>query len=293
MKINHTFNISFEFFPPKSIEGVNNLSQVALNLSKFAPSFFSVTYGACGTTHDGTIDTVKILQKNTPVPLSPHLSCIGATREKILEILSLYKSLGITRLVAIRGDLLPGMENTSELQYANELVSYIREITEDHFYIAVAAYPECHPQAASLKHDLLCLKKKVAAGADSAITQYFFNPDAYFYFLDECAKQGIFVPIVPGIMPITNFAKLVRFSNSCGAEIPRWIYKRLETYGADESALKAFGTELVYNLCEQLIAGGAPGLHFYTLNQAETVSILVNMLGISPQLELASGTQVL
>ena len=286
-------NISFEFFPPKTLEGIRNLSDTALTLSEFSPTFFSVTYGACGSTHDGTIDTVKMLQQKIDAPVSPHISCIGSTRSALADLLALYRSLGIKRLVAIRGDLLPGIDNAGEIRFANELVSFIRDETGDHFEIAVAAYPECHPAAVSARQDLFYLKEKVMAGANSAITQYFFNPDAYFYFLDECAKQNIFIPIIPGIMPITQFSKLVRFSNSCGAEIPRWIYKRLEAYGDDEVSSKAFATEVVYNLCEQLTKGGAPGLHFYTLNQAEAASTLVKMLGIHSQLVRASGTRVL
>lgn len=293
MKKDQSFNISFEFFPPKTMEGLHHLSQVALNLSEFSPLFFSVTYGACGSTHDGTIDAVKMLQKKTDVPISPHISCIGSTKKMLLDLLALYQSLGIKKLVVIRGDLLPGMENLGDLQFASELVALIREATQDHFHITVAAYPECHPQAVSAQRDLIYLKEKMLAGANSAITQYFFNSDAYFYFLDACAKQGISIPIVPGIMPITQFAKLVRFSNSCGAEIPRWIYKRLEAYGEDEASVKAFGIEVVYNLCEQLIAGGASGLHFYTLNHPEAASTLVKMLGIDIQPLRASGTQVL
>jgi methylenetetrahydrofolate reductase (NADPH) len=274
-------NISFEFFPPKTPEGKNNLQAAALQLADAHPTFFSVTFGAGGSTREGTIETVKMLQEKTPVSVTPHLACIGSSREEIIEILQCYQSLGINRLVALRGDLPSGMGQGGEFRYAAELVTLIRETTQDHFHIEVAAYPEFHPQAANAAADMLHFKQKVQAGANSAITQYFFNPDAYFYFRDYCAKEEIFIPITPGIMPITHFSKLVRFSDMCGAEIPRWIRKRLESYGDDMESIQAFGTEVVYDLCQRLLAGGAPGLHFYTLNHAEASLTLLKMLPLS------------
>lgn len=270
--------ISFEFFPPKTLEGIEQLSHTASTLAEFRPHFFSVTYGAGGSTRDGTIETVKMLQQKTDVLVAPHLACIGSNQEEILETLHHYKLIGVKRIVALRGDLPSGMGQTGEFKYAVELVELIRETTGDHFYIEVAAYPEIHPQAESVLDDILNLKRKYEAGANSAITQYFFNPDAYFYYIDECAKHGIFFPIVPGIMPIMQFQKLARFSDACGAEIPRWIRKRLESYGTDMDSVKKFGIEVVYQLCERLIAGGAPGLHFYTLNKTDSTVILLKML---------------
>lgn len=283
MKILRPLTISFEFFPPKTSEGEQNLQDTAFALSKFIPDFFSVTFGAGGSTRLGTIETTKILQKNTSIPVAPHLSCIGSTCDEIRTVLDTYKLLGVKRLVALRGDLPSGMEQTGELKYASELVALIREMTGNYFHIEVAAYPEFHPQAKNALDDVLNLKRKYEAGADSAITQYFFNPDAYFYFLDECAKYGIFLPIIPGIMPITQFKKLLRFSEICEAEIPRWICKRLETYGDDIESIQAFGIEVVYNLCQRLINGGASGLHFYTLNRANATQELLTMLGETRQ----------
>jgi methylenetetrahydrofolate reductase (NADPH) len=273
-------NISFEFFPPKTPEGMINLSHTAIALSVHQPEFFSVTFGAGGSTREGTMDTVKMLQQKTSIPATPHLACIGSTRAEIIAILKQYQALGIKRIVALRGDLPSGMGQSGELRFANELVELIRETTQDHFYIEVAAYPEVHPQARNADQDILNFKRKVAAGANSAITQYFFNPDAYFYFLDQCAKANIFVPITPGIMPITQFSKLVRFSDMCGAEIPRWIRKRFETYGDDHDAIQAFAQEVVYDLCQRLLAGGAPGLHFYTLNHAEASLRVLGLLNL-------------
>jgi methylenetetrahydrofolate reductase (NADPH) len=276
-------NISFEFFPPKTPEGKNSLEVTALSLAQAHPAFFSVTFGAGGSTREGTLETVSMLQKKTHVSVTPHLACVGSSRADIIEILHQYKAMGVKRLVALRGDLPSGMGQAGEFRYANELVELIREITQDHFHIEIAAYPEFHPQASNALVDFLNFKKKVDAGANSAITQYFFNPDAYFYFRDYCAKQGVFIPITPGIMPITHFSKLVRFSDMCGAEIPRWIRKRLEAYGDDQVAIQAFGLELVYDLCQRLLENGAPGLHFYTLNHAETSLQLVKMLNLSAE----------
>lgn len=271
---------SFEFFPPKTEEGKVTLHKTATELATLNPQFFSVTYGAGGSTRAGTIETVKMLQEKLPVAVTPHLSCVGLSRAEIIETLSIYRELGATRLVALRGDIPSGMGKSSELRYASDLVKLIRIATGNHFHIEVAAYPEFHPQAESAHDDVLNLKIKVEAGANSAITQYFYNADAYFSFLDECAKHQIFVPIVPGIMPIHCFTKLTRFSDTCGAEIPRWIRKRLESFRDDTASIQAFGTEVVYNLCQRLLSGGAPGLHFYTLNQAEPSLNLAKMLGL-------------
>jgi methylenetetrahydrofolate reductase (NADPH) len=271
--------ISFEFFPPKTPEGIRLLDQTILELAKSKPAFFSVTFGAGGSTREGTVETVKKIQQ-TCIAVAPHLACVGLTRADIIAILKTYQSLGIKRLVAIRGDLPSGMGHSGELRYASELVCLIRESTGETFHIEVAAYPEVHPQAVNTEQDILHLKKKIDAGANSAITQYFFNPDAYFYFLDECQKHHITVPIVPGIMPITQFGKLVRFSDMCGAEIPRWIRKRLESFHDDQASVQAFGLEVVHTLCDQLLQHGAPGLHFYTLNHSEASIRLLDKLGL-------------
>src|SRR5579862_6326081 len=231
-------SISFEFFPPKTTEGMNYLIEASHQLANQRPHFFSVTFGAGGSTRDGTLETVKRLQQETDVRVAPHLSCIGSDRELLLETLQNYKRLGIKRIVALRGDLPSDISNNvSELQFASQLVSLIREATGNYFIIEVAAYPEFHPQAISVQDDILNLKRKYEAGANSAITQYFFNPDAYFFYLDDCEKHGINMPIVPGIMPVTHFHKLARFSDSCGAEIPRWLRKRLQDYGDDVEAI--------------------------------------------------------
>ncbi|RMF19045.1 MAG: methylenetetrahydrofolate reductase [NAD(P)H] [Gammaproteobacteria bacterium] len=258
---------SFEFFPPKTEEGKAKLQTVRDQLATRKPDFFSCTYGAGGSTRERTIDTVIALHQQG-ISTAPHLSCIGSTREDIASLLDLYKSHGIQRIVALRGDLPSGMGAPGELRYANELVAFIREHSGDHFLIEVAAYPEFHPQAPNAEADLLNFKRKVEAGASSAITQYFYNADAYFYFVERCEKLGIDIPIVPGIMPITNYSKLARFSDACGAEIPRWIRKQLEAYGDDSESIRQFGTEVVTRMCERLLQAGAPGLHFYTLNQA-------------------------
>lgn len=270
--------ISFEFFPPKTSEGMTYLCETAKTLTSLHPQFFSVTFGAGGSTRDGTVETVKLLQHKTDVHVAPHLSCIGSNRDEIVETLHQYKSIGIRRVVALRGDLPSGMGQAGEFKFASELVALIRQTTGDYFHIEVAAYPEFHPQAKNSLDDILNLKRKYEAGANSAITQYFFNPDAYFYYLDDCARQGIHLPITPGIMPITQFSKLARFSDMCGAEIPRWIRKRLESYGDDIESIQAFGFEVVHDICERLIAGGAPGLHFYTLNHPEASLRILNQL---------------
>jgi methylenetetrahydrofolate reductase (NADPH) len=261
---------SFEFFPPRTDVGVQKLQVVHRELAELQPDFFSVTYGAGGSTRDGTWSTVAAIHAAGSA-VAPHLSFGGSSRDDIGALLQRYKDMGVKRLVALRGDIPSGTGVASQYFYANELIEFVRESTGDHFHIEVACYPEIHPQSDSYDSDIFYFRKKVEAGADSAITQYFYNPDAYFYFLDCCEAAGIDIPIVPGIMPITNYTSLQRFSNNCGAEIPRWIRQRLQSYGDDSESIRAFGTEVVLNLCEQLLAGGAPGLHFYTMNQTEPV----------------------
>lgn len=270
--------ISFEFFPPQTIEGVNKLAAARQRLALLKPEFFSVTFGAGGSTQERTQDIVLQIQKEGH-EAAPHLSCVGSTRENIRTLLHAYKDAGIRRIVALRGDLPSGMASIGEFQYANELVGFIRAETGDHFHIEVAAYPEFHPQAASAREDLLNFRRKVKAGADSAITQYFYNADAYFRFVEETRRLGVSVPVVPGIMPIVRYSQLARFSDACGAEIPRWMRKTLESYGDDVEAVQAFGLDAVTALCEKLIAGGAPGLHFYTLNQANASMEILQRLG--------------
>ena len=261
---------SFEFFPTKTEAGHEKLLNVARELAACQPDFFSCTYGAGGSTRDRTLHTVQQLSSEVKVPTAPHLSCVGDSKAELRGLLDIYKANGVDRIVALRGDLPSGMGMASgELRYASELVEFIRAETGDHFHLEVAAYPEAHPQARCLDADVANFVTKCKAGADSAITQYFFNADCYFHFVDKVQKAGVDIPIVPGIMPITNYSKLARFSDACGAEIPRWIRKQLESYGDDSDSIVAFGEEVITRLCEQLLAGGAPGLHFYTLNQAE------------------------
>jgi len=269
---------SFEFFPPKTPDGITKLAATSKKLAALEPRFFSVTFGAGGSTRDHTFETVTDLQKNTGIETAPHLSCISSTRENIREALAAYQEAGISHMVALRGDMPSGMVEAGEFRYANELVTFIRDETGDHFHIEVAAYPEYHPQASSPDRDLANFKRKVGAGANSAITQYFYNPDAYFRFVERCNRTGIDIPIVPGIMPITNYHQLARFSDACGAEIPRWIRKRLEAYSEDTASIRAFGEEVVTNMCAQLLGGGAPGLHFYTLNRAAPAIAIWNNL---------------
>lgn len=279
--MNTTSLFSFEFFPTKTEAGSDKLLNNALLLSQTCqPSFFSCTYGAGGSTKDRTLDTVRALNTQTNVATAPHLSCIGDTKSSLRALLQQYKSEGIKRIVALRGDLPSGMGMTSgELRYASDLVCFIREEMGDYFHIEVAAYPEVHPQAINMQQDLQHFVNKVKAGADSAITQYFFNADSYFYFVEQVQKMGVDIPIIPGIMPITNYSKLARFSDACGAELPRWIRKQLESYGDDSDAIQSFGTEVISKLCNQLLEGGAPGLHFYTLNQAEpTLAVWRNLI---------------
>jgi methylenetetrahydrofolate reductase (NADPH) len=271
---------SCEFFPPKTDEGAEKLRITREQLSKLRPRFFSVTFGAGGSTRERTFDTVCEIQRNSGIEAAPHLSCVASTRDSIRDILSLYKKEGITHIVALRGDIPSGMVQPGEFRYANELVEFIRKETGDHFHIEVAAYPEFHPQAVNAETDMDNFQRKVEAGADSAITQYFFNADAYFNFIEQCEKRGLSLPIVPGIMPITNYTQLARFSDMCGAEIPRWIRKRLEGFGDDRASICAFGEEVITRLCRNLLDAGAPGLHFYTMNQAGPTTALWQNLGL-------------
>ena len=270
---------SFEFFPPQTPEGMEKLVATRKLLAAHDPAYFSVTFGAGGSTQDRTLQTVAQI-KASGSDVAPHLSCVGSTKENIRTLLNTYQTMGVDRIVALRGDLPSGMGSIGEFHYANELVDFIRAETGDHFHIEVAAYPEVHPQARSARDDLLSFKRKVDAGADAAITQYFYNADSYFYFVDECRKLGIIQPIVPGIMPIVKYSQLARFSEMCGAEIPRWMRKTLEGCGDDSEAVQAFGLDVVTSLCEKLLAGGAPGLHFYTLNQAAPSLAIWERLGL-------------
>jgi methylenetetrahydrofolate reductase (NADPH) len=270
---------SFEFFPPRTPEGVEKLRAARRQLAQLRPAFCSVTFGAGGSTREGTLATVLEIN-NEGLVGAPHISCIGSTREGIRAVLDQYRTHGIRHLVALRGDLPSGTVDVGEFRYANELVDFIREETGDWFHIDVAAYPEYHPQARNAQEDLDNFVRKVAAGANSAITQYFFNPDAYWSFVDACADRGVALPIVPGIMPIASFSKLARFSDACGAEIPRWIRRRLEGYGDDVASIRAFGLDVVTDLCASLLERGAPGLHFYTLNQAGLTSTIWQRLGL-------------
>ena len=271
---------SCEFFPPKTDEGAEKLRTTRDQLARLKPRFFSVTFGAGGSTRERTFDTVCEIQRNSGIEAAPHLSCVASTRDSVRDILSLYKNEGIVHIVALRGDIPSGMVQPGEFRYANELVEFIREETGDHFHIEVAAYPEFHPQAISAEADMDNFQQKVEAGADSAITQYFFNADAYFKFVEQIEKRGLSLPIVPGIMPITNYTQLARFSDMCGAEIPRWIRKRLEGFGDDSASLRAFGEEVITELCRTLLDAGAPGLHFYTMNQAEPTPAIWKNLGL-------------
>jgi len=275
----HPSHLSIEFFPPQTAEGADKLRVVRQKLAVLKPEFFSVTFGAGGTTQERTFETVFEIQREGH-QAAPHLSCIGSTREHIREILQRYQAAGIRRIVALRGDLPSGVGFAGELRYANELVEFIRAETGSHFQIEVAAYPEYHPQARTPRDDLLAFKRKVDAGADSAITQYFYNLDAYLHFRDECEALGITIPIVPGIMPIVSFSKLARFSDACGAEIPRWMRRKFEAYGDDSDSIKAFGLDVVSELCAKLLAAGAPGLHFYSMNQAAPTLAVCERLGI-------------
>ena len=271
--------ISFEFFPPKTEEGVLKLRETRKQLALLNPKFFSVTFGAGGSTRDRTMDAVLEIQ-GEGFEAAPHISGISSSKEEILSLLTTYQSHGIRRLVVLRGDLPSGEVSSGDFAYASQLVSFIREKTGDWFQIEVAAYPETHPEARSAANDLKHFKTKVDAGANAAITQYFYNADAYFQFVDQCQKLGIEIPIVPGVMPIYNYTQFARFSNVCGAEIPRWLRLRLEDYGDDIASLRALGLDVVTDLCEKLLVGGAPGLHFYTLNQSGIISNIAERLNL-------------
>ena len=272
--------ISFEFFPSKTDVGAEKLKVVHQELQLLNPEFFSITYGAGGSTRERTLSTISDFNgKGTPV--APHLSCIGDDKARIAELLDIYKAQGIDRIVALRGDLPSGQVGLGELPYASDLVRFIREHSGDHFHIEVAAYPEMHPQADHFDQDIKNFVTKVNAGANAAITQFFFNPDAYFYFVERIQKQGVNIPVAPGIMPITNASNLIRFADGTGAEIPRWIRKQFASYGDDTASIKAFGHEVIIKLCERLIAGGAPSLHFYTMNNTDPTRQLVTDLGLA------------
>ena len=273
-------NFSIEFFPPKTPEGVEKLRATRAKLAELKPKYFSVTFGAGGSTQKGTLETVLDIQREGH-EAAPHLSCIGSSRDSLRAILDEYKAHGIRRLVALRGDLPSGYGASGEFRYASELVEFIRAETGDWFHIEVAAYPEMHPQAKSPQDDVQSFARKVRAGANAAITQYFYNSDAYFRFVDEARKAGVEVPIVAGIMPITNYSQLMRFSDMCGAEIPRWIRLKLASFGDDSESIRAFGLDVVTGLCERLLAGGVPGMHFYTLNQAAATTALWKRLNLS------------
>ena len=270
--------ISFEFFPPKTPEGAAKLVNVRHELYALKPEFFSVTYGAGGSTQDGTLQQVQAILSEG-FDAAPHFSCIGATRDSVREQLTAFKAAGIRRMVALRGDLPSGHGTFGEFRYASELVAFIREETGDYFHLEVGCYPEVHPQAKSPEADLQAYVTKVRAGANSAITQYFYNSDAYFRFVDDAYKLGADIPVVPGIMPIISSTQLMRFSDACGAEIPRWIRLRLQAFGDDTASIKAFGLDVVADLCEQLLNGGAPSLHFYTMNQAQAVKQIIDRFG--------------
>ena len=270
---------SFEFFPPKTPEGKAKLRETWKQLGQLRPRFFSVTFGAGGSTREGTLETVLEIRA-AGHEAAPHLSCIASSREDLKAQLERYRSNGIRHIVALRGDLPSGLAMSGEFRYATELVEFIRKEYGDQFHIEVAAYPEYHPQARTAQDDLRNFKRKIDAGADSAITQYFYNADAYYHFIEECEAMGVTVPIVPGIMPIGRFSQLARFSDACGAEIPRWIRNKLEGFGDDTASIRAFGLDVVTRLCDDLLRNGAPGLHFYTLNQAELTNTIWRRLGL-------------
>lgn len=275
--------ISCEFFPPKTDKGIAILRNVREKLAPLKPEFYSVTFGAGGSTQDNTLDAVIEIQQasaTTGIDAAPHLSCVGSTTENIHALLQTFKTNNISRIVALRGDLPSGMRAPGDFRYANELIEFIRKETGDHFTIEVAAYPEVHPQADSAQADLDNFKRKVAAGADIALTQYFYNVDSYLYFVDRCQKAGIEIPIIPGIMPINNFSQLARFSDGCGAEIPRWLRKRLEGFHYDTESLQAFTLDFLTGFTEKLIDAGAPGLHFYSMNRIDPTLTICQRLDL-------------
>jgi methylenetetrahydrofolate reductase (NADPH) len=278
--VDRTF--SFELFPPKSDEAAQKLRTTCARLAEVRPSFFSVTYGAGGATREGTVTTVLEMHA-AGLPVAPHISCIGSSEESVRQLLQTYQQAGIRRLVTLRGDLPSGLAaGSARFPYATDLVEFIRAETGRWFHVEVAAYPEVHPQAGTTAADLANFVRKVRAGADSAITQYFFNPDAYLRFVQDARRAGVHEPIVPGVMPITNFSQLARFSDACGAEIPRWMRRRLEDFGDDRISIREFGLDVVAALCERLLAEGAPGLHFYTMNLAEPTLAIWSRLGLPP-----------
>ncbi|NCN66963.1 MAG: methylenetetrahydrofolate reductase [NAD(P)H] [Thiomicrospira sp.] len=281
----YTQHLSLEFFPPRTDAGIEKLKTVIESLEIIQPQYMSVTYGAGGTTQARTIETVDYIQTQTQFDAAPHLTCIGATADSVRELLNTYSQMGIQRIVALRGDLPSGMMDPGEFKYASDLITFIRQERGDQFHLEVAAYPETHPQARNCDIGIKWFKHKIAQGADSAITQYFYNVDSYLYFIDNCERSGIDLPIVPGIMPITNYENLIRFSEGCGAEVPRWLKCRLESYGDDTESLKAFGQEVVTEMCQRLLDAGAPGLHFYSMNQAEPTTGIVQALTFKSPLE--------
>jgi methylenetetrahydrofolate reductase (NADPH) len=275
----HPRTFSFEFFPPKTAQGKERLRAAWQQLGQLKPKFFSCTFGAGGSTREGTLETVLEIRA-AGFDAAPHLSCIASSRAELKAQLEKYQAHGIRHIVALRGDLPSGLASSGELRYANELVAFIREITGDWFHIEVACYPEFHPQTRTAADEIRNFKRKIEAGANSSITQYFYNADAYFRFVDDCEAAGITIPIVPGIMPIGNFAQLARFSDACGAEIPRWLRLRLESYRDDTASIRSCGLDVVTRLCDDLLAAGAPGLHFYTLNQAGLTTTIWQRLGL-------------
>jgi len=270
---------SFEFFPPRTPQGREKLRATWQQLAQLRPRFFSVTFGAGGSTREGTLDTVLEIRA-AGHEAAPHISCVASTRADVAGQLELYRNNGIRHIVALRGDLPSGIAASGEFRYANELVAFIRETTGDWFKIEVACYPEYHPQTRNAADEIRHFKKKVDVGANGAITQYFYNADAYFRFVEDCQATGIELPIVPGVMPIGNFSQLARFSDACGAEIPRWMRFKLESFRDDSASIRAFGLDVVTELCDRLLSGGAPGLHFYTLNQAGLTSTIWQRLGL-------------
>lgn len=274
--------ISVEFFPPQTIEAGDELARVRQQLVVLRPAFYSVTYGAGGSTQENSFATIERIQQEGHIHACPHLTCIGSTRQKIRDILQRFRALGVRRIVTLRGDLPSGVYSPGEFRYANELIEFIRTETGDHFHLTVAAYPEWHPQARTPQADLDAFCNKVRAGAQAAITQFFYNPDAYFHFRDSVHKQGLDLPILPGIMPILSFTKLARFADACGAELPRWMRRKFESYGDDTDSIRAFALDVVTHLCQTLLDQGAPGLHFYSMNKSATTLEICRRLGLSP-----------
>ena len=279
--VKNSFELSFEFFPPRTEEARARLNTTQQKLAKLSPEFFSVTYGAGGSTREKTFETVQEIRTGTGIAAAPHVSCVGSSAEDLREVLERYRSNEFNHIVALRGDLPSGTAGMGPFRFANELVEFIRKESGDYFHIDVACYPEFHPQAQSAEKDLENFKRKVDAGANSAITQYFYNSDAYYRFLESCQKKGIDIPIVPGIMPIINCNQLQRFSDACGAEIPRWLMKRLQDFGDDRKSITEFGVDVTTDLCRRLLQGGAPGLHFYTMNQSAACEAIYENLDMS------------